>query len=304
MFLKTLLRATTVMGLAACFSLANADTYAVFYGINDYPEGRDENGKVVDADLKGAINDCNSIKDLLTSKFGVKADQVRTYYDKNASEKGFIEGLKWLIASAKAGDQVFFMYSGHGAQIPSQDPNEEDGKDEVIVLADNKLVSDNLFAELGKMLTDAGVSATFYFDSCFSGGMSRDAESRNKTWDISKSKAHSRIAAAQTEAVKAIAKSKGAKAEKGDFAWLFAGQEDQPTKDISGIEGLDAHGLFTLFMSAVLTDTPDLSLEKAIEQVIEVIAGMKDKSGKPRFDQKPRAEFSSPDRAGKRLIPG
>ncbi|MCW5942694.1 MAG: caspase family protein [Fimbriimonadaceae bacterium] len=304
MFLKTLLRATTVLGLAASFALANADTYAVFYGINDYPESRDDNGKVVDVDLKGAVNDCNSIKVLLTEKYGVRPENVKTYFDKDANEKGFIEGLKWLIASAKAGDQVFFMYSGHGGQIPSQDPNEEDGKDEVIVLADNKLVTDNLFAELGKMLTDAGVSATFYFDSCFSGGMSRDAETRNKSLDIFRSKAHSRIAAAQTNAVKAIAKSKGAKAEKGDFAWLFAGQEDQPTKDISGLDGIEAHGLFTLFMSAVLSDHPDMTLEKAIETVVEVIAGVKDKEGKSRFSQKPRAEFSSMERAGKRLIPG
>jgi hypothetical protein len=54
--------------------------------------------------------------------------------------------LDWLCSDRKADDVVFFHYSGHGTQIPSDgDDDEEDKMDEAIVLEGMFLFADGAF---------------------------------------------------------------------------------------------------------------------------------------------------------------
>jgi hypothetical protein len=42
--------------------------------------------------------------------------------------------MKWLVNDVKAGDSLFFMYSGHGTQVKDLDGDEDDGLDEAYIL--------------------------------------------------------------------------------------------------------------------------------------------------------------------------
>ena len=39
----------------------------------------------------------------------------------NATRENLLRGLAWLVARSAPGDQLFFIFCGHGAQIPVQE---------------------------------------------------------------------------------------------------------------------------------------------------------------------------------------
>lgn len=83
-----------------------------------------------------------------------------------------IEGMQWLIQSARCHDSLFFHYSGHGGQTKDLDGDEVDGLDEVIFPMDfqskGQILDDDLFKIMVRPLP-AGCRLTALFDSCHSG---------------------------------------------------------------------------------------------------------------------------------------
>lgn len=78
--------------------------YAVIIGIDRY--------KGTWAPLKNAVNDAKAIETTLKAKY--KFDHFRTLYNEQATRKSVIAELEWLAQNAKANDNVFIYYSGHG----------------------------------------------------------------------------------------------------------------------------------------------------------------------------------------------
>ncbi len=301
---------------------AQAETYVLLVGVCDYPTPVDAAGKplknaegaIVDNDLSGAINDMTSVKDVLTSGFGVKTNNVKMLTDKAATSENLIKELKWLIGSAKAGDQVFFGFSGHGASIPVDGSLEEDGKEEVIVLGDDSLVPDDFFGELKDALSTAGINATYFFDSCHSGGMSRDTfKGKAKFIPMSKLSKRAKMMGAKQfrSAFGANAKSGNLKAGgyntnqpalageteknmksagKGEYAFLFSSKEDQTSIDAK-IDGFPAHGLFTLAFTEVLKSEAKFPLG-------DLMSGIQSFFTENEIPQSPMFEFSSEARSG------
>jgi hypothetical protein len=76
------------------------------------------------------------------------------------------------VAGAKAGDCLFFHFSGHGSQQDDRTGLEEDGYNETIVPLDYQtngmITDDELFDLIAKPLPE-GVHLTTIFDSCHSG---------------------------------------------------------------------------------------------------------------------------------------
>lgn len=89
--------------------------------------------------------------------------------------------LKMQIQSMAGGlsksDIFGLFYSGHGTQIPTSRSNEPDGFNEGIVLFTREngfeVVVDDRLAEV---IAPLRCNVFFYFDSCFAGGMTRDAK--------------------------------------------------------------------------------------------------------------------------------
>lgn len=309
--MNKLLQTVFTLIVAAAPFAASAESYAYLVGIKDYPtptdaQGnplKDEKGNVIDNDLSGPVNDCDSIFGLLTSKYGYKADNVHKSYDKDANAKGFLENIKWLVTTAKAGDNVSFFYSGHGAQLENdkaKEPTPDDKIDECIVLADGAVVVDDLFDEVKGLLTSKGVNVTFVFDSCFSGGMSRDFMVNGRpAKDKFLNKAHT--GANYKPMTQAMMnnfrprvdslKTRSMANAPGTAAWIYASKETEPSVDLGGAPDAPAHGLFTLLLTAVLEDSPKAPARDLVDAINEFATGK-------GFKQGPNTEFSSPSRAG------
>ncbi len=296
------------LSLLVTATAAKAETYAFLVGIADYPDvldangnrAKDEIGNFIELDLHGPINDVNVLKDLFVNKYGIKPDNIRTALDGKANKDGFLSGFAWLMQTAKPGDQIIFYYSGHGGQLP--DKTEEDGFEEVICLADDTLVSGDLFNQVARDVSSKGIDATFLFDSCYSGGMSRDIFSYGGKSGAAKrkfavAKAISKMKKVpQVDLQKIKASAKGKPAAGGSYLFVSAGQENQPTSDLDFTdENTLDHGLFTLVLSILL----DLEPSTPTSDVIDAMKAILTEKG---FDQIPMFEASSSARASEPVI--
>lgn len=90
----------------------------------------------------------------------------------NPTKAAIIDGLRWLIAGANAGDSLFFHYSGHGGQMRDAEGDEKDGFDETIIPVDyrsaGQITDDVIFKELVAPLPQ-GCQLTVIMDCCHSG---------------------------------------------------------------------------------------------------------------------------------------
>merc|ERR1719476_1273467 len=85
--------------------------------------------------------------------------------------------LQWLTSGAQPGDYLFFSYSGHGSQLPCNDADEPDGKNEILCpldLADDwnrNSIADNYLYDTFFTNLPAGVRCLCVYDCCHSGSM-------------------------------------------------------------------------------------------------------------------------------------
>ena len=145
---------------------------ALLVGINKYPDPRNE--------LRGCVNDILDMGHFIAEANKVYPKQnIKKLTNKEATKKGILTQLKWLIEGAEAGDQLLFHYSGHGAQAPTLFTSlEKDGLDEIICPYDfdgtNKTsLRDKEFAQLFAGIPK-GVHFVWISDSCHAEDLSRD----------------------------------------------------------------------------------------------------------------------------------
>ena len=145
---------------------------ALLVGINKYPDPRNE--------LRGCVNDILDMEHFIAEANKVYPKQnIKKLTNKDATKKGILTQLKWLIEGAEAGDQLLFHYSGHGAQAPTLFTSlEKDGLDEIICPYDfdgtNKTsLRDKEFAQLFAGIPK-GVHFVWISDSCHAEDLSRD----------------------------------------------------------------------------------------------------------------------------------
>ncbi|KAI9313542.1 caspase domain-containing protein [Dichotomocladium elegans] len=145
---------------------------AVIIGIN-YIGQSDE--------LAGCIGDALSIKKLLTTTYGYTEENIRFMTDDQKDTPSRIpttlnimRSIRWLVNQAKAGDKLFFYYSGHGTQVEDSDGDEVDFQDEAICPLDcdehGVITDDWLNYNLVRGVPE-GCRLTAVFDSCFSGSV-------------------------------------------------------------------------------------------------------------------------------------
>ncbi len=139
---------------------------ALCVGINDYPFG-DAN------DLKGCVNDANDWSNLLRKNFDF-AD-IKQLLNADATKDNLINGLKNLLAGAKAGDVLVFTNASHGTYLADTD-SDEPKFDEALCPydSDSNLLVDDELRELFLNVPD-GVRLTVISDSCHSGSVTRVA---------------------------------------------------------------------------------------------------------------------------------
>ena len=152
---------------------------ALLVGINKYPDPQNE--------LRGCINDILDMEHFISETNKVYAKQnVKKLTDGDATKKGIVTQLKWLLEGAQAGDQLLFHYSGHGAQAPTINAKlEPDGLDEIICPYDfdgsnATTLRDKEFAQLFAGIPK-GVHFVWISDSCHAEDLSRDLKTDKAT---------------------------------------------------------------------------------------------------------------------------
>lgn len=141
---------------------------ALLVGINKYPG----------APLYGCINDINDMATYLMASCKFAPTAIKSLKDGAATTAAITSGLQWLVTGAKAGDRLFFHYSGHGAQVPTKTPaGEVDGLDECICPVDfswddRHLIRDKQFRTIFASIP-VGVEFVWVSDSCHSGDLSK-----------------------------------------------------------------------------------------------------------------------------------
>jgi metacaspase-1 len=141
---------------------------ALLVGINTYPS----------QPLRGCVNDVQDMANFLVSDCGFAMDDIRLLTDNRATKKGIIQRLEWLLKGIQPADRIVFHYSGHGAQLPTRNPEGEvDNLDEIICpydfnWTDETSIRDKEFKEIFGRVPE-GVLFTWISDSCHSGDLFR-----------------------------------------------------------------------------------------------------------------------------------
>jgi hypothetical protein len=139
----------------------------VLIGINKY--------QILGADLNGCVNDVKNLSGALKTYYGFEDKDITTLTDLQATKKAMQAAIKKLIASGKKGDVLLLHYSGHGSNVPDDNGDEADKRDEILCPTDldwkDTLRDDWLRKTFDKLR--AGVSLTVIMDCCHSGTNTR-----------------------------------------------------------------------------------------------------------------------------------
>jgi peptidoglycan/xylan/chitin deacetylase (PgdA/CDA1 family)/TolA-binding protein len=98
-----------VNGAAAESHRFYRESWAVIVGINDYQSW---------PKLRYAVNDANSIEDILVNKYGFKHENIRKMLNRDATRQHILEVLGDEFTDGRKvqrEDRVFFFFAGHGA---------------------------------------------------------------------------------------------------------------------------------------------------------------------------------------------
>jgi hypothetical protein len=125
------------------------------------------------------VLDATQTAKFLETKYGFAGTAIKVLTNEQATAANIEKEFRhWLIEGTQPGDRVFFLYAGHGSQLPDDNGDEEDGLDETIAPYDvnpetgSGEIRDDVFDEMIAQLS--GRRAVLVFDSCHSGTISRD----------------------------------------------------------------------------------------------------------------------------------
>ena len=140
---------------------------ALLIGINRY--------QIPGADLRGCVNDVEDLSQVLRSFHGFKPADITKLTDGAATKKAIQSGIKKLLRGLKKGDVALLHYSGHGSNVPDDNGDEADGRDEILCPTDldwkDPLRDDWLRASFDRLPKGAGL--TVIMDCCHSGTNTR-----------------------------------------------------------------------------------------------------------------------------------
>jgi hypothetical protein len=84
-----------------------AENYALIIGIGNYPY----------QPLEGPVNDAQSIKTILESRWAFKAENIETLIDQQATRENILQAIDELYTKTQPQDNIFLYYSGHGTSV-------------------------------------------------------------------------------------------------------------------------------------------------------------------------------------------
>lgn len=252
------------------------DVYCLLVGSGDYPVG-------TESDLDGVPYDIQRMNSLLTEDFGIPQQNVIQLVDARASRQNVIDGFRNHLAQAGPNGAVFFYYTGHGANVPSDVAvqDEEDGVDDAIALTDGQLLIDDEIAILIDELR--AERRLVVFDACHSGTGSRLA-------------ANVRVRALDSEltswlrAPSSFVSSRGSgspSVQPGDHVFFGSSREIESSLDVSGYTPMgNPGGVFTWhFIEAVRALPPEATFGDIYDETVAQMQVLLDLLGEVQVPQ-------------------
>jgi hypothetical protein len=262
---------------------------AVLIGVNKY--------KIPRADLRGCINDVKNIQGVLTQFYGFAAGDITMLTDFAATKKNMEAAIRNLVRGARKGDVLLLHYSGHGSNVPDDDGDEADQRDEILCPTDldwkNPLRDDWLRKTFDGMRS--GVNLTVIMDCCHSGTNTRaihppDAPVIERylpsPWDLVAAESGRKL---KGRIIGALSSAGKAKKRRRDIVavdipeMLITGCRDTQTSADAYIDG-SYNGALTYHLAAALNEARG----KISHRDLHARTMAKLKSGK--FDQVPQLE--------------
>jgi hypothetical protein len=158
---------------------------ALLVGINDYtastlaahPQTAPAPGRDW-PNLGGAVNDVNTMRDMLVALYGFDRNDIVTLTDQAATREAILGGIEQhLVNPAAKDDVILFYYAGHGSQVRNSLSEERDKLDESLVPADSRAgaadIRDKELRMLFNRILDRGARLTVILDNCHSSSGAR-----------------------------------------------------------------------------------------------------------------------------------
>ena len=98
-------------GLAITTDKVYDNSWALVVGINDY-----QNENILN--LRYAVEDALSIKNMLINQYGFPRKNVRYLIDQEATRSNILKAMSNLTEAAGENDRVVFYFAGHGETEP------------------------------------------------------------------------------------------------------------------------------------------------------------------------------------------
>ena len=230
---------------------------ALLIGINKY--------KAVPK-LQGSLNDIETMKHVLITRWGFPEGNIRFLTDEQATREGMLAALNQFVKNTGPQDTVYIHYSGHGSQVQDLNGDEQDDHlDETLVPQDGRtgsvpdITDDELDAIFAQLPTK---NAFIVLDSCHSGTATRSLDIRTRSIP-------------QDTRVDLYRQTSGAEVRTRGSVQLLPPQYVLMTGAAPHQEALDGpvngryHGFFSYALSKSLSSTPATASPREIFQGIE-----------------------------------
>lgn len=149
---------------------------ALLIGINRYQ---------VLPSLNGSLNDIETMRQVLTTRWGFQSHHVTMLTDQAATRAGMLAAFEKLAKETGPEDVVYVHYSGHGSQVEDFSGDEtDDHLDETLVPHDGRTakVPDITDDELDEIFSRLNArSVLIVLDSCHSGTATRSLDIRTRS---------------------------------------------------------------------------------------------------------------------------
>ncbi len=135
--------------------------------------------------LQGSLNDIETMKQVLITRWGFPEGNIRFLTDEQATREGMLAALNQFVKDTGPQDTVYIHYSGHGSQVKDLNGDEpDDHLDETLVPQDGRtgsvpdITDDELEVIFGRLPTK---NAFIVLDSCHSGTATRSLDIRTRS---------------------------------------------------------------------------------------------------------------------------
>lgn len=237
---------------------------ALLVGINQYRKHP----------LRGCVNDVSAVRDFLVAERGFAEADIIALCDERATRAAIVHELRALTELSRHGDQLVFYFCGHGAQLASDDPREEDKLDEALCPVDfdwtrESAIIDDELAQIFDSV-QLGVRLTWVFDACHTGDIDEQLDARVAGYrglppapGVSAGKRRGGLGSVASGSNPAISPSMRRLSRGGVILTACASTERAADIVVDG----QYHGAFTYYLLAAARRQPDASAAELLAAV-------------------------------------